>query len=179
MKKNEKAFINLVKQKVFKIYKNGKIYRCKIKNQYTPKYEDCKSRLMNQKVGKGYIQISFGSRKKIMRILVHRAIWLYFNDDIPERLEPNHKNGIKDDNRLSNLELVTHKGNMQHAYKIGLLKSRVGENNGCHKLTNKKVLKIRKLIKQGVLQYKIAKIFNVGRSIISEINTGNSWSHVT
>lgn len=58
---------------------------------------------------------------------VHRLMWEAFNGPIPGRLEINHKNLDRADNRLENLELVTHQQNIQHAidaYKSqGLLRA--------------------------------------------------------
>ena len=49
---------------------------------------------------------------------IHRAVWEAFNGPIPDRLEVNHKNLIRNDNRLENLELLTHQENVQHAFDI-------------------------------------------------------------
>lgn len=49
---------------------------------------------------------------------VHRLVWEAFNGPIPGRLEVNHKNLKRDDNRLENLELLTHRENVQHAHDI-------------------------------------------------------------
>ena len=53
-------------------------------------------------------------------LLAHRIIWENMVGPIPKGMEINHINGRKDDNRLCNLELVTHAHNMQHAKAIGL-----------------------------------------------------------
>jgi hypothetical protein len=53
--------------------------------------------------------------------LVHRILWESVNGAIPDGLEINHINGVKDDNRISNLEAVTHAENMKHAYTTGLM----------------------------------------------------------
>ena len=45
---------------------------------------------------------------------VHRLVWIAFNGQIPEGYEVNHINEIKSDNRLSNLNLMTHKENMNY-----------------------------------------------------------------
>lgn len=51
-------------------------------------------------------------------VRAHRAVIKAFLGDIPEHLEVNHKNGIKTDNRLENLELITHKENLFHKYRV-------------------------------------------------------------
>ena len=121
MRYNEKAFFELVKMGVFKLYKNGKIYTSKRKIRFEDEYKDCKPKLKNGMCS-GYIRISFKYNEKITHIFAHRAIWIYFNGEIPEGLEPNHKSGVKFNNRLSNLELVTRSENQLHAYRIGLAK---------------------------------------------------------
>lgn len=55
---------------------------------------------------------------------VHRLIAQTFLEN-PEKKEiVNHKNGIKHDNRLENLEFVTQSENLRHAVSIGLIKSK-------------------------------------------------------
>ena len=47
--------------------------------------------------------------------LQHRIVWIAANGPIPDGLEINHRNGLRDDNRLANLELVTRSQNVRHA----------------------------------------------------------------
>lgn len=68
--------------------------------------------------GDGYIVCKPDARHPA---LVHRVIWESVHGPIPHGLEVNHLNGIKHDNRIANLEVVTHADNMKHAVRIGLM----------------------------------------------------------
>lgn len=49
---------------------------------------------------------------------IHRLIWETFNGKIPEEYEIDHINTIRNDNRLENLRLVTHKENSNNPLTI-------------------------------------------------------------
>ena len=51
-------------------------------------------------------------------IHVHRLVVMAFISDIPVGMVINHKNGIKTDNRVENLEIVTQKQNVHHAINV-------------------------------------------------------------
>ncbi|HEM8303360.1 TPA: HNH endonuclease [Providencia stuartii] len=53
--------------------------------------------------GSGYMVATSGD----MKVLVHRAIWIFANGEIPSDLYIDHINHIRHDNRISNLRLVT------------------------------------------------------------------------
>lgn len=82
----------------------------------------CKTTLV-----KGYVGVKLCRNSKYTSKSVHRMVWEAFNGPIAGRLEINHKNLHRSDNRLENLELVTHQQNAQHfidAYKSqGLLRA--------------------------------------------------------
>lgn len=65
-----------------------------------------------------YLIVDFCQNSKYTKRGVHRVVWEAFNGPIPARLEVNHKNLDRADNRLENLELLTHRDNLSHAHAI-------------------------------------------------------------
>jgi hypothetical protein len=123
----------------------------------------------------GYIKIG---RRNGPEMLAHRLIWEIVNGPIPEGMQINHINGIKTDNRIANLELVTPQQNSAHAYRTGLSKRMIGEQNGQARLTNAKVRSIRALLASGDSQASIAARFDVCASTVSLISSGKKWRDV-
>lgn len=61
----------------------------------------------------GYLQVGLCKDRKQKKFLVHRLVYMAFNGEIPAGLEVNHINDKdKTDNRLCNLNLMTHKENL-------------------------------------------------------------------
>ncbi len=96
-----------------------------------------------------------------------------------ELYQCNHIDGNKNNNNINNLEWVTNKENVDHAIKLELRKGFEGINNPKCKLSEKNVIEIRLLLKEGKLnQREIAKIFNITYSQVSKIKLNQIWSHV-
>lgn len=105
--------------------------------------------------------------------LVHRLVLLSFIGESP--LQCNHKNGIKSDNRLVNLEYVTPSENSQHAYSTGLSRNAAGEDSHLSKLTAQEVLQIRSAVGT---QAQIAKQFGISQTQVGRIKRFERWKHV-
>jgi DNA-binding transcriptional regulator YiaG len=84
----------------------------------------------------------------------------------PVGMTINHINGVKTDNRISNLEIITSKENTLHAIKTGLRKP----NNA---IPPEKFDAIRKEVTEGKMsQRAIAQKYQVGVGTVNEIKTG-------
>jgi hypothetical protein len=66
----------------------------------------------------GYIVYQLWKNKKFKNIGVHRLLGDVFIVKSENKTEINHKNGVRDDNRLVNLEWVTRSENVRHGYCI-------------------------------------------------------------
>ena len=66
---------------------------------------------------RGYPSVSLCNKTK-RTITVHRLVATAFIDNPENKDQVNHINGVKDDNRLVNLEWVTRSENIQHSYNI-------------------------------------------------------------
>lgn len=112
---------------------------------------------------KGYqrVQLNNSGNKKTM--FVHRLVLLSFNKQAENNNQVNHKDGIKTNNYINNLEWSTQQENIQHAYKNGL-------NKGVSKITEEQIVNIIKFREQGFSYHEIAK--SVGLSY------GTVWNKI-
>jgi len=105
-----------------------------------------------------------------------------------QQMVVNHKNGIKTDNRLCNLEWTTQKANIRHAIEtlgrvFGTNRPRAeqmsrGESSGRNKLTETQIVQIREMAANGYSQRNIAKTFTVTQACIYDILNRHTWRHV-
>lgn len=107
---------------------------------------------------------------------VHHLVAAAFLGLRPEKHQINHKDGDKLNNRLSNLEYVTHKENARHAARSGLLP--VGENSHCAVLTDDDIRAIRGL--HGTMTNReLGAIYRIDNGHIHRIATRQLWKHVS
>lgn len=127
---------------------------------------------------KGYSQVILSGKPLKKFSNVHFLVAGAFLGKRPDGYQINHKDGVKTNNHLSNLEYVTPSQNTKHAYATGLMPSQQGEHNPGAKLTESDVIEIKRRLVNGELQKDIARLFGVTPTNITMINTGRTWSHV-
>lgn len=125
----------------------------------------------------GYPTVSLIKNRVDKKVKIHRLVALHFVDNPKMKPQINHKNGIKTDNHFLNLEWCTASENTRHAFDIGLI-SQKGESNNSSKLTKKEVVAIRNHNTNLITQERMAKIYNVSRSLIGLVVNRKRWSHL-
>ena len=123
----------------------------------------------------GYLRVTLYPSGKTY--LIHRLVARTFLEQPDGCNVVNHKDGVKSNNKLENLEWCDNKHNVNHAYANGLNHYRdiVGEKNPSAKLTRDKVSEIRKLAEGGVNWNKLAKQYGVQYNCIKRIVLNITW----
>ncbi len=107
----------------------------------------------------------------------HRIVAEAFLTNNKNKPVVNHKNEIKNDNRVENLEWATISENMIHALDTNL--QHHGEKSVRSKLTNEQVLEIReKLQNKNVKSRDLADMYGVSRTTIYSIKYNLKWKRV-
>lgn len=154
------------------VSKSGQIARYgKSKSGYFIK----KVRFLKTCEAKGYFLFTLSDGKIRKTLRVHSVVAETF---LPKKMPGqvvNHKDGVKTNNNIENLEYVSQKENKRHAIMMGLSsktpRSRLNENI---------VRKIRKEFRPATKSNarELAIKYGVDKQVISNIGSGRVWKHV-
>lgn len=123
----------------------------------------------------GYLRIALTIKQVQVKRHVHQWVMLaYYGESLGR--DVNHKNSIKTDNRLDNLEYVTRKQNIHHAIAAGTNKIR-GVGAAKAKLTEEQAKSI-KYNESHLRNFQLAKKYNITPTAVSLIRRGINWKHV-
>lgn len=108
---------------------------------------------------------------------VHRMVALEFIPNPLNLPEVNHKNGIKTDNKVENLQWCTGQQNIRHAIETGLRSATINlipQNM----FSTDQVLEIKRLFLAGMGNQEISQKYKCNHSTISKIRRGHHYPHI-
>lgn len=148
-----------------------------------------KGKLLKQHIrDDGYLMVKLYERggRKSKSVYVHRLVLEAFIGCCPEGMEACHEDGNKTNNNLSNLRWGTPKSNGEDKVRHGTTTLGLcgrhyneGENSGNAKLTDGKVLEIRRLFATGGYSIaELSRMFLMSYPATRQVIYRLSWKHI-
>lgn len=157
------AVYSLVESGHLEIHDDGTVWRVKsvapglpLPRQFTGRNRD------------GYIDVAVWVGGAQCHAKAHRLVYRHHHGPLSPGLEINHLNGVKDDNRIENLELVTAEENARHAAEVGLSR---------HGLDRWTIRRIKRARSNGATQQEVADAAGVDQSVVSRLETGATYAN--
>jgi len=118
----------------------------------------------------GYLVLVLYNKGKRAYSHIHTLVLKAFLGKRPNKLQCNHKDGNKINNHLSNLEWVTAKKNINHAWQLGLSKAI---------LIKEDIFMLKDIYSCGNwLQKELAVLFEIAPCHVNNIINDRKWSHI-
>lgn len=131
--------------------------------------------ILKTKINKyGYCTINLSANSN-KTFYIHRLIALSFIPNTENKPYINHKNGIKTDNRICNLEWVTSSENHLHAYReLGKIAYMCGKTGGKHPKSKRvsQISKRGKIIKEYGSMREAQRLTGINHRLISRVCLG-------
>lgn len=120
----------------------------------------------------GYLKANLSKDGKQSHKFVHQLVQKTFNSPIPKGYEVNHKNGIRNDNRPENLEVLSHADNI--FYSKNVLKTNYA-TYGNARMTKEQRDQIFYLRSNRMKISEIAVHIGFSKSQIGNVLSGKCW----
>lgn len=123
-----------------------------------------------------YVNLSAGGQKKQVR--VHRIVYAAAHGRIPEGMVVDHINGIKNDNRLCNLQLLTPEDNSHKAKEDGIYEFLSDPETNKRMIPYEIRMQIQYEYQNGLTYRQLAKKYGCSKSTVSNIIHECDWTDI-
>lgn len=163
--KNDRLIFELITDPNYRIHENGTIETCV---QLNGRPGASWRQAGGSNTPDGYMVI----RYKGTLLRIHRIVWAKFHQHLAEKMVINHIDGVKSNNSIDNLEMVSESENQIHAYRhLGKI-----PNRGAAKLSWKQVDDIRKDRSEGMTLRELKEKYCVSKTALSYICSGKTYN---
>lgn len=121
---------------------------------------------------RGYRAVCLSRNNKFTRYYVHRIVCAAFLGPCPDGIEVNHIDANKLNNRLSNLEYLTHAANMKHAHNAGIFRK-----NFRRKLLPHEIQEIR-ASDRSLSCSVVVEQYGISINTVARVRSGKAWSWI-
>lgn len=125
----------------------------------------------------GYYMVTLCEDTVKTNILVHRLIATAYLDNLEDKPCVNHKDGIKTNNQVENLEWCTYQENTKHAMDTGLHRTEV--INDYRTISDHDAAKICDMLEEGSRVKDIAETYGLNHSVICGIKSGKFYRDIS
>lgn len=122
---------------------------------------------------KRYVCVRLYNKEGYKHYNIHRVVASAFIPNPHNKPQVNHINGLRQDNRVVNLEWVTGQENVRHSMEV--FGTYFGEKHSKAKITEAQVIEMRKMHADGVPVKTIACHFNINWNTLRTILYGYKW----
>lgn len=128
--------------------------------------------ISQQRCRKGYWSVKLQG----VRTRIHRIVLASFCKNNRRDMTVNHKDGVKDNNSIENLEWMTNAENIKHSAMIGLRNYNKEESHPNFKITKEVALKVLELKADGHSNPQIGQIMGLSRGAVWRVVRGRHFS---
>lgn len=132
-------------------------------------------RILLPDASRRYLAVTLSGHGNKIKRPVHRLVLEAFVGPCPSGMQACHNNGNRADNRSLNLRWDTAKANSADKVRHNTVPDCRGERSKHAKLTERKIRRAEKLRDSGVPQKRIARMFGVADSTLSQALNRRNW----